>query len=606
VPQVLREYALIADGERGALIGPDGQLSWMCAPRWHSAAVFSELIGGGGGYLVTPQDPWFVWGGHYEEGSLIWRSRWVSSVGAIECRAALAWPGDPDTAILLRRVIAREGPARVRVVLDPRAEFGRVPLQDVQREGDIWTGRCGSLQLRWSGMKEAQQRDGRLEGALELPPGAQHDLVLEVGAGALAKRPPQASAAWDATEAGWRHTVPPFEHAVGARDARHAYAVLRGLTSGSGGMVAAATMSLPERAGAGRNYDYRYVWLRDQCYAGQAAAAGGAYPMVDSAVGFVADRVLDDGPQLRPAYRVDGGPVPPERSLPYLAGYPGGADRVGNWVGEKFQLDVFGEVLLLFAAAARGDRLDLRHWQAVQACVAAIEHRWGDPDQGIWELHDDRWAHSRLMCVAGLRAVAATAPPAQAAKWVTLADTILADVATDCRHPSGRWQRCPSDGRVDTALLLPAIRGATPATDPRHLATLAAVRAELTQDDFVYRFRHDHRPLYQAEGAFVLCGFITALAEAQQGNVVAAHRAFDRNRSACGPPGLLAEEYDVVQRQLRGNLPQAFAHAMLLECAIRLAPPAPAAAFWGQNAVCAAQLTASCPQNAVRGGRLGG
>ena len=121
----------------------------------------------------------------------------------------------------------------------------------------------------------------------------------------------------------------------------------------------------------------------------------------------------------------------------------------------------------------------------------------------------------------------------------------------------------------------------------------------------MYRFRHDHRPLYQAEGAFVLCGFITALAEAQQGNVVAAHRAFDRNRSACGPPGLLAEEYDVVQRQLRGNLPQAFAHAMLLECAIRLALPAPAAAFWGQNAVCAAQLTASCPQNAVRGERLG-
>jgi GH15 family glucan-1,4-alpha-glucosidase len=98
-----------------------------------------------------------------------------------------------------------------------------------------------------------------------------------------------------------------------------------------------------------------------------------------------------------------------------------------------------------------------------------------------------------------------------------------------------------------------------------------AVRAELTEDGFVHRFRHDDRPLPEAEGAFLLCGFVAALADAQQGNKVAALRAFERNRTACGPPALLSEEYDVVQRQLRGNLPQAFVHALLLECASRLA-----------------------------------
>jgi alpha,alpha-trehalase len=226
---------------------------------------------------------------------------------------------------------------------------------------------------------------------------------------------------------------------------------------------------------------------------------------------------------------------------------------------------------LLFTAAARHDRLDLRHWRAVQACVAAIEQRWCEPDQGIWEEHNDRWTHSRLTCVAGLRAIARVAPAARAARWIALADTILADVAADSTHPTGRWQRSPTDGRVDTALLMPVIRGATPADDPRHLATLRAVRTELTEDGFVYRFRHDQRPLYQAEGAFLLCGFITVLAEAQQGDEVAAVRAFERNRTACGPPGLLSEEYDVVQHQLRGNLPQAFVHALLLESACRLA-----------------------------------
>src|SRR5579871_2400057 len=100
-PRVLREYSFIADGERGALIGPDGAVVWLCAPRWDSQAVFSSLVGGEGGYAVTPQDPWYVWGGHYEQASLIWHSRWVGS-GMAECREALAMPADPHRVVLLR------------------------------------------------------------------------------------------------------------------------------------------------------------------------------------------------------------------------------------------------------------------------------------------------------------------------------------------------------------------------------------------------------------------------------------------------------------------------------------------------------------------------
>ena len=113
---MLREYALVADGERGALIGPRGDIAWLCAPRWDSDAVFSSLIGGRGVYAVTPEEPRFVWGGYYEDGTLIWRSRWITSSGFTECREALAYPGDPHTAVVLRRVMALDGPARVRVL----------------------------------------------------------------------------------------------------------------------------------------------------------------------------------------------------------------------------------------------------------------------------------------------------------------------------------------------------------------------------------------------------------------------------------------------------------------------------------------------------------
>jgi len=573
-PHVLREYALIADGERGALIDPHGDIAWLCAPRWDSPAVLSTLLGGRGRYSVAPLQR-FVWGGYYEDGSLIWRSRWITDDDAVvECREALAFPGDPHRVVILRQLSAVRGEAHVAALLAPAADFGHASFSGVRRSGDgVWTGRSGALRLRWSGAPQAVfgGESGALRALLRLSPGERHDLVLELSDREFDRPPPHPGSAWGATETGWRETLPDLGHTVADRDARHAYAVMRGLTTGAGGMVAAATTSLPERADQGRDYDYRYVWVRDQCFAGQAVAAAGPHPLLDTAVDFVAQRVLTDGPDLMPAYTAAGTAVPPQRELD-LPGYPGGSNVIGNHVRDQFQLDVFGEALLLFAAAARHDRLDAERFRAIGVAVAAVEKRWQDAGAGLWELDAQRWTHSRLVCAAGLRQVAAAAAPAsEAAAWNTLADRIVASTAADSLHPSGRWQRTPQDPRVDAALLIPALRGALPADDPRSVATLSAIRDELGRDGYVYRFRHDRRPLDQAEGAFLLCGFLTAMAAHQQGDVPGAMRLFERNRAACGPPGLYSEEYDVVQRQMRGNLPQAFVHAALLEAAARLA-----------------------------------
>jgi GH15 family glucan-1,4-alpha-glucosidase len=350
--------------------------------------------------------------------------------------------------------------------------------------------------------------------------------------------------------------------------------VLRGLTTPEGAMVAAATTSLPERAEQGRDYDYRDAWIRDQCFVGHAMARAGGGELLESAVHFVRDRLLDDGSHLVPAYTVDGDPVPDQRTLD-LPGYPGAPDvRAGNQVRGQLQLDAFGEALLLFAAADELDVLDADGWRAAEAAVAAVVERGDEPDAGIWEVDDRRWAHSRLMCVAGLRAVAKRRP-ARAAEWSSLADRILTDTDRDCLHPDGRWQRSPDDEAVDASLLLPALRGALPADDPRSVRTWRAVIDDLTDDGYVYRFRQQPGPLHDAEGAFLLCGFHLALASHQQGDAYGAVRWFERNRGALGPPGLFTEEFDVVQRQLRGNLPQAFVHALLIETAHTLTDDIP-------------------------------
>ena len=561
VPHALREYALIADGERGVLVGPRGDYAWMCFPRWDSDACFATLIGGGGTYAVTP-DERFVWGGYYERG-LIWCSRWVTDSSLVECREALAFPGHPQRAVLLRQIRARTGPARVNIVLDLRTEFGAKRATHLRLDDEgVWRCRLGDAHVSWSGAAEAKPLDDGNRGRpltmqLELERGAARDLVLVLDSSSDPEPPPDPAHAWSATETAWHDGIPPLECAVGQRDARHSYAVLKGLTSAGGGMVAAATMSLPERAREGRNYDYRYVWIRDQCLTGQAVAKAGPHPLMDDAVRFVSQRLLDDGPEMVPAYTITGGPVPDQRSLG-LSGYPGGTDVVGNWVNRQFQLDAFGESLLLFAAAAGHDHLDADGWRAAETAVAAIEQRWQEPDAGIWEIEPDNWTHSRLICVAGLRAIGAQQPSEQSAAWLALADAIVAETSATAVHPEGRWQRSPSDDRVDAALLLPTISGAVPADDPRALATLHAVERELADDGYCYRYRPDARPLGEAEGAFILCGFLLALAWDQQGDEVRAGHWFERNRAACGTAGLISEEFDVVQRQLRGNLPQAF------------------------------------------------
>ncbi len=226
-PCVLREYAFIADGEPGALIGPDGTIAWMCAPRWDSPAVFAALLGGAGRYSVAPADSWHVWGGYYEGGSLIWCSRWVGD-SVTECREVLALPAGRHRCVILRRIQAADGPARENVVLDVWAVYGRDAMRSLKLAAGSWTGRDGQIRFRWSGASQARpDSDGVLAMTLDLSAGEHHDLVLELSDRPFDQDAPEPDAAWQATQEAWSSAVPGCDDLPAARDARHAYAPAR-------------------------------------------------------------------------------------------------------------------------------------------------------------------------------------------------------------------------------------------------------------------------------------------------------------------------------------------------------------------------------------------
>ena len=214
---MLRDYSFLADGYRGVLVGPRGDCSWMCFPGWSDPAVFASLIGSGGSYVVQPSGRW-VWGGYYEDGTLIWTSRWVTEEGIFESREALAYPGSPDRALLLRRLYAVDADGELDVALDPRADYGRRSIGAWHRRNGCWEVRGSGMAVRWWGGQQAEarpvDRHHRLEMRLGLEEGSHFDLVLELISretgedAADVYEPPDPDALWRSTEEAWRREVP--------------------------------------------------------------------------------------------------------------------------------------------------------------------------------------------------------------------------------------------------------------------------------------------------------------------------------------------------------------------------------------------------------------
>ncbi|TAM93063.1 MAG: glycoside hydrolase family 15 protein [Jatrophihabitans sp.] len=599
---LIEDYALLGDLHTAALVGRNGAIDWLCLPRFDSPACFAALVGDAdaGLFRLAPAAVWETDVGAtrraYRGDALVLDSEWDTPDGAVRVSDLMPPRGSsPDSAPDLVRIVEGvRGRVPMRMELRVRFDYGHiVPWVRRVHGQTCFVAGPDSLWLTTAVRTEGAEVDGALttRARFEVAAGERVAFVLTYAPSyGPAPRPVHPHAALAATEAFWNDWLRRFSFAAPAGHehwtaaVRRSLVLLKALTHApTGGIVAAATTSLPEQLGGPRNWDYRYCWLRDATMTLQALIGTGYTAEAKAWREWLLRAVAGDPADLQIMYGIDGTRRLTEFELGWLAGYAGSTPvRVGNAASGQFQLDVWGEVLDgLHLAREHGIAHETSAWDVQRALLDHLESHWSDPDNGLWEIRGPQrhFVHSKVMAWAGIdRAVQAVERfgldgPVQ--RWRALRAQIHAEVC-ERGYDAGRTtftQFYGSTG-LDAALLqIPAV-GFLPWDDPRVVGTVEAVQRELDHDGFLLRYDPtadggvDGLP--GGEGAFLACTFWLADALHGIGRAGEAERIFERLLDLRNDVGILSEEWDAVDKRQLGNTPQAFSHVGLVNTARRL------------------------------------
>jgi GH15 family glucan-1,4-alpha-glucosidase len=592
---LIEDYALLSNLETAALVGRDGSIDWLCFPRFDSGACFAALLGdeSHGRWLLAPAGGVRRVTRRYRPGTLVLETEFETDEGAV--RVVDCMPPDAGEHSVVRVVEGLRGSVPMRMQLVIRLDYGSVIPWVTNDQGALHAV-AGPDALRLWTYVETRGEDYTTVAEFEVRERDRVPFLLDWHWSHLpAGSPVDALHALARTERFWEEWSERCTYEGAWNEpVRGSLAVLKGLTYGpTGGIVAAPTTSLPEALGGERNWDYRYCWLRDAALTLGALLRCG---YIDEGLAFrewVLRATAGHPREAQIMYGVAGERRLTEYEVDWLPGYEGSRPvRVGNQAAGQFQLDVFGEVMDAghvgrLAATARGISLDTptfrRNWRRNLALMRFLEDVWHRPDEGIWEVRGPSRAftHSRVMAwVAFDRAVRAVEEfglEGPVDEWKARRDEIHAEVCRDGFDTKrGTFTQYYGSKELDASLLLLPAMGFLPPDDPRILGTVDAVRRELCEDGFVYRYttghdeEHDVDGLRGKEGVFLPCSFWLVDALAMTDQTDDARVLFERLLGLRNDLGLLAEEYDVAAGRLVGNFPQAFTHLALVGSALRL------------------------------------
>ncbi|WP_031045749.1 glycoside hydrolase family 15 protein [Streptomyces sp. NRRL F-5650] len=586
----IEQYGLIGDMQTSAHVCDDGSIDWLCLPRFDSSAVFAGLLGTQkhGTWRIAPaaaagrSSSRAFAERQYRGDSLVLESVWRTQTGSV--RVLDFMPPRDGAPQVIRIVEGVTGEVEMISTMRPRPGYGSVSPW-IHEVGGRMVAEAGADALWLDTCVPQAEKDGVVVSAFEISAGQSVAFVLSwCPSHAAAPDVPDPHTALTETLAFWQDWTEGCTYDGPYREAVIRSSItLKAMTYGpSGGIVAAPTTSLPEEVGGGRNWDYRFTWLRDASTTLAALLGTGYRQEAQAWRRWLLRAVAGDPENLQIMYGITGERDLLERELPWLPGYEGSTPvRVGNGAADQLQLDVYGEVI---------ETLYLAHQSGVAHCAATavlhrrlIEHlaqRWQEPDEGIWEIRGARrhFVHSKVMAWVAvdrtIRLAEGGALDIDVAPLIQLRATIHDEVCAKGFDPvRNTFTQSYGSQELDAATLLIPRVGFLPPDDPRVIGTVDAVRRELTTPDgLVHRYptigaRAGVDGLQGDEGTFVLCSFWLVDALALTGRLDEAHALFERLLVLRNDLGLLAEEYDPVQQRQLGNFPQAFSHMGLIQSA---------------------------------------
>ena len=580
----IRDYAIIGDGRSCALVAKTGSVDFLCWPRFDSGACLAALLGDErhGRWRVSPAGYVLETTRRYRDDTAILETEHLTDTGRVRVTDLMPWH-DGGSAII-RIVEGLEGEVQMAMSLRLRFGYGQIaPWRERHELGLIFEVGPDRVVLDSpvelmieaddASARFTMARDDRVAFVLGHSPSSA-PLPSRLKLNALVK----------ATAKEWTGWAGRFEAKCRwGGEVRRSLITLRLLTNrDTGGIIAAATLGLPEIPGGSANWDYRYCWLRNSTFTLTALLNAGFHEEATRWRDWILRAVASQPAALQIVYRIDGGRRLTEQDLQGLPGYQGATPvRIGNAASGQTQLDVFGELMDSFEVLAKaGIERTPRIVDVEVAIVEHLEKAWDRPCADIWESRGDQqcYTYSQVMAWVGVsRFLAAHANDDRVDRALIARLEELRGVIhrTVCERgysgDLGHFVQHYGSDTLDASLLLLPLVGFLPVADPRIAGTIAAIERDLMDGGLVRR--KPPKPNGREEGAFLACSCWLADCYKMQGRDDEAATLLERVIGLSNDVGLLSEEYDVTNRRLVGNIPQALTHLGLINTALFLSGP---------------------------------
>jgi GH15 family glucan-1,4-alpha-glucosidase len=588
----IAEHGIIGDLHSIALVGTDGRIDWYCCPRFDSPSIFGGILDRerGGFYRIQPSIEGWLPKQLYLPETNVLITRFLAPDGVAEVQDFM--PIQSGAAEhrhrLIRRALGVRGEIRFRVDVQPRFNYGRDTHETVFHENGVMF-HSPDLTVAVETAVPLDFHAGGAYGEFTLRPGDTATFVLEQVPGTYVPRPyseAETREAFDQTAEYWRRWLSTSRYQGRWREMIHRSALTLKLMTykPTGAIVAAPTTSLPELLGGGRNWDYRYTWIRDAAFSLYALLRLGFTEESAAFMNWLTDRFREPPPAeigpLQIMYGIDGRAELTEEELTHWEGYRGSAPvRIGNGAAQQLQLDIYGELIdSVYLFNKYGSPVHHDAWMDLTRVVEWVCDNWDKADEGVWEVRGGRqdFTYSRLMSWVALERAMRVATfrglPGDIRRWRSQRDEIYNQIMAKGWHDERQAfvQHYETDVLDASVLMMPLVKFIAP-TDPRWLSTLDAIGEELVSDSLVYRYNVEASPdgLEGEEGTFSICTYWYVEALAMAGRLDEARLAFEKMLTYANHLGLYAEQIGRTGEQL-GNFPQAFTHLALISSAVYL------------------------------------